>query len=717
MKDVEEKILTIKVDYELAIKKIADYKQKIEDLKASEKELKEQLDSGKITRQQYNEEMTASKLKAQQYNEAIRIVTKSVNESIRSDKSKDTSLKGLRASLSNLTAEYDSLSREERKTAKGKELQKHINKITEEIKDAEESTGRFYRNVGNYMNSVKGAFGTATQAVMNFGAQLKFLMANPFILGIAIVASAVNGIAKAIQSSEEQTNRWRIALAPLNGILDIVQNWLTKIAAEVLNVVEGANKLWNWLIALVGKEGEFAESMQEVNDAMVKRAELERARQEYTKKSRDEITKSAERERMIADLRAKVADKDRYTANERLKMLDRVIALEAEQAKKNKVLAEDRLSLLEKEASLTENDADMNNRLAEAKAEVIRTDTELSNKTRELYAQRTEAINQIKAEAKANQAAEEAAQKKADAELKNLEKKIQENAKQDDEEFKKEYERQKRLAGARLAAIESSSKNELDLKLKINELEMNEELRQIKNDEELKLAIKAEYQAKSNALIKAFNDEQERQQQERADKELEIEQAKLQAMSKVAGSLISLIEAVDDSSKASAIASKVLALAQIAIDTGAAISSGVAEAVKIGFPQNLAAIATTVATVIANMANAIKTVKSAKFATGGDVTGEGSATSDSIPAMLSNGESVMTAKATSMFAPILSAFNQAGGGVPIYGQQAGSKAQGEDMLARAIEKGMNRLPNPIVSVEEIINVADRVKVIENINRV
>ena len=51
------------------------------------------------------------------------------------------------------------------------------------------------------------------------------------------------------------------------------------------------------------------------------------------------------------------------------------------------------------------------------------------------------------------------------------------------------------------------------------------------------------------------------------------------------------------------------------------------------------------------------------YATGGIVRGPGSGTSDSIPVRLSNGEAVMTAQAVSMFGPLLSQMNQAGGGV------------------------------------------------------
>jgi len=54
-----------------------------------------------------------------------------------------------------------------------------------------------------------------------------------------------------------------------------------------------------------------------------------------------------------------------------------------------------------------------------------------------------------------------------------------------------------------------------------------------------------------------------------------------------------------------------------------------------------------------------------KFASGGYVSGAGTGTSDSIPAMLSNGESVINANSTSMFGGLLNQINQAGGGAPI----------------------------------------------------
>lgn len=200
---------------------------------------------------------------------------------------------------------------------------------------------------------------------------------------------------------------------------------------------------------------------------------------------------------------------------------------------------------------------------------------------------------------------------------------------------------------------------------------------------------------------------------ELADKEVEIEQTKLEAIESVTGGLASAFEALGENNKAFAILSKTLALAEIAINTGKALAAGIAQSQSVPFPANIAAIATTVGTILANIATAINTVKSAKFATGGLVTGPGTGTSDSVPAQLSNGESVMTARATSMFAPILSSFNQMGGGVPINVAQSSNQSIGEDMLARAVAKGMLMAPAPQVSVEEFTSVANKVKFLES----
>lgn len=241
---------------------------------------------------------------------------------------------------------------------------------------------------------------------------------------------------------------------------------------------------------------------------------------------------------------------------------------------------------------------------------------------------------------------------------------------------------------------------------------------QIKLDQKkamMDAANTAEYeseQAKNAAILQASN-EYYAAQEDLSNKRREVEVANSEAIGQAVGALGGMMEAFGEKNKTLTALSKVLALAQIAIASGVAIAEGVKQAQSVPFPKNIAAIATTVATILANITSAIKTVKGAKMAMGGVVRGHGTGTSDQVPIQASNGESVMTAAATSMFSPALSALNQLGGGVPIV-VQSPAQQQGEEFLAAAVAKGMRLAPRPVVTVEEINRVQERVDVIERI---
>lgn len=348
-----------------------------------------------------------------------------------------------------------------------------------------------------------------------------------------------------------------------------------------------------------------------------------------------------------------------------------------------------------------------------------------------------------------------------------------------DEELEKELENRQKLISLQLEAVKEGSEQEYQLRMQQLVAAREEELNQKELTEQMKLAIMEKYNKQIDDLsaqhdadmlqkqqdavrvryeteiAQAYGNEQEilrikleqkqaeldaiqqlegesteafnlrkiemqneylSTKQELANKEIEIEQAKYDAAASIAGGFSTLFNTIGEDNKAFAMLSKTLALAEIAINTGSAIAKMVsAEAGKGIF--GLATMASGIATILSNIASAISIVKSAKFASGGLVTGPGSETSDSIPAMLSNGESVLTADATSMFGPMLSAFNQIGGGIPINVTESSNQALGEDMLARAVAKGMMMAPPPVLSVEEFTSVANRVKYVEKLGDV
>lgn len=882
--------------------------------------------------------MADIKIQMAEAKDGIRVLEKEARNNLKTQQENEGSLKSLRAELSNSTKAYDEMSRTEREGAKGKELQDHINAVTNELNEAEQKTQRFYRNVGRYEDSVKDALislqkqiqeadkeynklvktegehakstkkakkhldelqlslkfaeeesGNLNSSVLGFvtagnpwamtavnmvkqlgsvrngfvlvktgaqmlGKQFVALMANPIVAFLALIATGISILVKGIKGSEDNMNRWRVAMAPLGVALDFISNLITGLASGILTVIETGGKLLGWIGKMCESIPILGEAFQEQNQKIQERVELQKSQIEYEQKTRAEVVKSAEREKAISELRAKVTDKEKYSAKERKGALEEAIKLEREQADEKKQLAELNLKNLELEASLAENDAEMNNKLAEAKAAVIRADIDYNNKIREMNAQRSELNNQIVTEEKtktdaAKKAAEdaikirkekddkeiEAIRQAEDAmlslikdgiekqrrqiilsynrEIEDLKKKLKEEKnltqkakdainqtikakeqerinelqKLSDEEVQKNIEKETKRISLLLATVKKGSEAEYQLKLqqlmKQEEAELaaaNSEIASVEEREATKLAIRQKYnllndelmESHDNSVIQkqqkvlklefetkiaaAGNDEvqvlQLKMEQKRVelesiqqlegesiqefnlrklqaqneyndskqsltDKEVEIEQTKYQAVESIVGGLGSLTETLGEKNTTFAKLSKVLALGEIAVNTGKAIAAGVAQAQSVPFPGNMAAIATTIATVLANIATATKTVKSAKFAKGGDVVGPGSGTSDSIPAMLSNGESVMTAAATSMFSPMLSAFNQMGGGIPINATISNNQTLGEDMLAKAVAKGMAMAPSPVLSVEEYTTVSNRVKYLENLGSV
>lgn len=197
---------------------------------------------------------------------------------------------------------------------------------------------------------------------------------------------------------------------------------------------------------------------------------------------------------------------------------------------------------------------------------------------------------------------------------------------------------------------------------------------------------------------------------------LKNKQAYVKSMKSLGDSLIDLLATIGEHDKNAARLSKILALFKIAVNTGVAISEGIKAATALGWPAMIPAIVTTTATVLTNMATAVSSVNSAKenFAEGGKVNGPGTGTSDSIPANLSNGEFVMTAKATKIFEPLLMVMNSIGAGVPISMNGAYERVESAESLTDSFAEAAREI-KPVVSVAEITEAQDRIKMIENLD--
>jgi septal ring factor EnvC (AmiA/AmiB activator) len=269
----------------------------------------------------------------------------------------------------------------------------------------------------------------------------------------------------------------------------------------------------------------------------------------------------------------------------------------------------------------------------------------------------------------------------------------------------------------RFLAVQQGSLEESALKVQQAQAELDALLAL---DEQQKAALYENENEYTNAVLELkekFRDAEKANTD--AVKQAEITQ--LQSAQAIGQGFEELLNSFAEDNETLAGFAKAIALFNLGLNTAEALSKGIAASQSIPFPGNLAAIAVTIATVMANIAKAKqlltkeKQPKAPKLATGGAVTGPGTGTSDSIIANLSSGESVLNAPATAMFAPLLSALNQIGGGIPINVAETSQQIIGEEMLARAFARGVESLPAPVVSVEEINSVNTRVKTLENLS--
>ena len=905
--ETTERILDIKVNYEDALKGISQYLQKIQELKNTEKELKDQLKAGNITQEEYNKSITASKIQTQEYNDTIRTLQKEIRNNIKAENEQSGSLKQLRAQLSSLNSEYDSLSKAERESSTGVKLKEQINSITEELKGAEEETGRFYRNVGNYtesitkateanlpfisqiqtliettstfskyLNDIKGELslisekyksnaeaasqlsGAAKAAAVSsnvLSTSLKVLTLALASTGIGVLVIALGTLISYFTRTQKGTEQLSKAFSAVSAIVDVFLDRLAKLGSAIVKVFSGDFK---------GAAEDAKAAVSGINDELREEISLSvKLKEVQNQLDKQEVMLSMRRAANKADIEAlkKLSDDTTKSIEERMQAAQKAYELEQKDLKEQTELAEKRLAASLGYAEMNEEvrkviqeikvgaiEADeviSKLGLSESTIEDLRDFREQFNQLQELqessYTRQTEQQNNLNSlrkeasdaeinrktkEIEAIRQAEDAMlatlkdgiekQRKEinlsyDRQIEDLKKRLSEEKdltqkareainqtvvalekqRQNDlntlsnEEIQKQISNEQRRIELMLATVKEGSEKEFELRKQQLELQMNAELSNTEITEQEKQLIRDKYAKQESELVvqrqqeiankqaeavrlefenriaeaklqgedelqiklelrkqeldnlhqlegesnEAFRARQLEAEQayvdakeEISNREIDIQQKKAQALSAVASGLSSMLEAAGEQSRDALIASKVLAIASVAIQQGVAIANAVKTATSSSFTiwGMIANIATAVTTVVTTMASAIKSIKSAKFATGGIfngdgyVSGPGSGTSDSINARLSNGESVITARATSMFAPLLSAMNVAGGGVPISVTVDNNQQIGEDMLARAFAKGASSLPNPVVSVSEIDTVNNRVETLENL---
>lgn len=398
-------ILNIQVNYDDAIQKIGNFADEINRSKQDQKLFREELKNGQITQKEYAKSMEESNAVIKVNNDSIRSLRKEIQNNIKVENEQEGSLKSLRAQLSNTTKAFDELSKKEREGAKGTQLRDHIKNLTAELSIAEEESGRFQRNVGNYPDvfSKAAAGGNSfAQSILQqanagqglipilkgMGTQIlaigKAIVANPIGAIITAVVVVFMALKKAIETSEEATNSLTRIMAPFKRILDAVLYVLQILVEGLLKGAEAVMGLYRAISKLSENLPIVGQYMKEFNDEVDKSIQLEKDRQQLAKDERKFTEDNAKAQRDIAELRAKAQDKENYTAQQRLEFIKEANKIEQENADTSLKLAKERLRTAEVEAERMHGNAETEKELSQLRADVYNTEKQHSETRRKL---------------------------------------------------------------------------------------------------------------------------------------------------------------------------------------------------------------------------------------------------------------------------------------------------------------------------------------------
>lgn len=500
-----------------------------------------------------------------------------------------------------------------------------LDKVTKSTGDLNKESQQSLDNFGAFgltLGGVKTAFGKVIPTAKALFSSIKIGLIST---GIGAFVVLIGSLVSYFTNTQKGADKLAVVFAGLGTAVAVITDRVSQFGEAVTQFFtgdfKGAAETVKGVVSGIGEE------IKEEVSAIV---EITKRVQELREIERDFGVERAKTNQEIAKARL-LAEDENLTLQERIAHLETANKLELQTTEDAIKLAEEKLLLKQQEVGLGQSMVEDLDAVAQAEIELINLQTQ-SFSTRKRLAT---GIETLRTEQRTKEKADETARLKA----------IEDEQKAKDDAAKEE---EKRLADE-LKAEEKAAEE----KQKILDKQIADE--------------------------KAAEDERKAIRQKRLQDATTLAQAEQQLEMATFDAVKTGLDVVKGALKDGSKAQRNFALFQIGVDTAKAISTLVsgseiaaaqfAAATGPAAPFTYAATkislyATGLASIMGNINQAKELLSSEPaFASGGMVGGYGSGTSDSVSARLSKGESVINAKSTSMFQPLLSAMNVAGGGV------------------------------------------------------
>jgi hypothetical protein len=295
-------------------KELEAQKRTISELNAEKKK------NGELTKEQSENQQLAIAT-SKQLQKELNAQNKVLQNNAAENRAAAGSLKELRAQYNNLKTTYEELDDVQRSA-----LIPQMREIKNRIEESDRAIGNYGTSIGGYEEAIQNAlpgFGrfqkviqglgidaSATARVMaqnvvtslrSVGASMKALMANPLIAGIAVILATILAIREAISKNQQAMDSLQRVFAPFKVIVDAFFRGLGDIIGVI---IDGISK--------------FIEFIVPANVALRDSIEAEKELQALRKDDIKDIEWIAKSNRTIAELRDKLLQKEKFSAEQRI---------------------------------------------------------------------------------------------------------------------------------------------------------------------------------------------------------------------------------------------------------------------------------------------------------------------------------------------------------------------------------------------------------------
>ena len=369
-------------------------------LREEQKQLNAAFKAGTVSQSEYATESLRLR-------ETIKSKNKEQQLAVKLASAENNSIDALRAKLSALTKERNKTNQSTSEGVKrASELDQEIKELTQRIKQNEEASGDFRRNVGNYTESMKSAarqtdifgvnLGGAERVIKTVNSGIGGTNKLLKVLKIALASTGIGAILVALGSLVTFLTRSQRGLDLLNGVTAGVSATFDVLTDRVIQAGEGLVKFFQGDIQ--GAVTSLRNSVTGIGEEIATEFQAARQLANDLNEVRDAeialLTVTETRKTQMAELILLSRDQNR-SAEDRLKLVDEASRLEKENLQDEIALQKEKVRILKEQNALGESTREDLRAEQEAIAELERLQRDSFNRERELENRRSTLKNEI----------------------------------------------------------------------------------------------------------------------------------------------------------------------------------------------------------------------------------------------------------------------------------------------------------------------------------